>query len=71
MIPISYENVCDIFQISVVQDLPVGNNLHNHLVDLTQRFSVSEPITLNLQKTNSIWEKIKYQLFGKGNGLFE
>ncbi|KAK7102208.1 hypothetical protein V1264_020463 [Littorina saxatilis] len=55
----------DSMGIPVVSDIPVGENLQDHLyVDYGIGINTSAGITLD--KLNSVWEKIKYQTLGEG-----
>ncbi|XP_060071667.1 glucose dehydrogenase [FAD, quinone]-like [Ylistrum balloti] len=51
--------------IKVEADLPVGNNLQDHLLaPLTFPVNVTSPITL--EKLTSRWTRMQYDIFGKG-----
>ncbi|KAL4218202.1 hypothetical protein ACF0H5_022938 [Mactra antiquata] len=51
--------------IDVEVDLPVGDNLQDHLL-LFSSTNITEDIGITEEKVNSVQNKIKYQLFGTG-----
>ncbi|XP_025092328.1 glucose dehydrogenase [FAD, quinone]-like isoform X1 [Pomacea canaliculata] len=51
--------------IKVHVDLPVGDNLQDHLL-MNIGISINDSIGITWEKASSLWERAKYWLFGKG-----
>lgn len=51
--------------IPVVEDLPVGDNLQDHLT-LFMFSKINKPITITSELLNSFWTRFQYNLFGTG-----
>nr|KAG5687202.1 hypothetical protein BaRGS_025816 [Batillaria attramentaria] len=54
-----------VLQIPVVADLPVGNNLHDH-VYFDYEVGVKEPVGLTPEDLTSTWTRLQYYLFHTG-----
>uniref|UniRef100_A0A0B7BKU3 Glucose-methanol-choline oxidoreductase N-terminal domain-containing protein n=1 Tax=Arion vulgaris TaxID=1028688 RepID=A0A0B7BKU3_9EUPU len=52
-------------KIPVVADLPVGQNLQDHLM-FDMSVTIKEPLTPTLESLESIWTKLQYMIFGTG-----
>ncbi len=53
-------------QIDTVADLPVGDNLQDHIMLLPFMYSLNQSITLTVEKAESLIELAKYLTTGKG-----
>ncbi|XP_025097130.1 uncharacterized protein LOC112565698 [Pomacea canaliculata] len=51
--------------IPVLMDLPVGENLHEHVL-YTYRVALQESVGLQITDFSSIWNKVQFHLFGTG-----
>jgi hypothetical protein len=54
-----------ISQIPVVADLPVGNNLQDHIM-ISQQVDVDQAISITPAGLGSVWSELQYKLFGTG-----
>ncbi len=54
------------FQIPIVADLPVGDNLQDHLMIYPFDYEVPEPIAITVERANSFYESTIYDLYGGG-----
>ena len=61
------QSICIFLQIKVVADLPVGENLQDHVVTLATTFTLDAPISITKDKENSLFSYFQYQLFGTGD----
>ena len=57
-------------QIPVHADLPVGQNLQDHLY-LTLPFFPNVSMSVTMEKLSSIWTLIQWQLFGTGKYCYK
>ena len=57
------------FQISVLSDLPVGENLQDHVFVDHPIFETKDPIGVVIDKAKSIWSVLDYYIFGQGTFL--
>ena len=53
-------------QIPVVSDLPVGKNVHDHVMFDGMGYLIKEPITITTHKASAVWTYVDYLLFGTG-----
>ncbi len=53
-------------QIDVVADLPVGDNLQDHLFFFAFSYTLKEPVAITGEKLGSLTEFAKYMLLGQG-----
>ncbi len=53
-------------QIKTVADLPVGDNLQDHVIVYASAYEVDQPVSITIDKAQSFSERMKYELFGKG-----
>ena len=58
-----------IIQIEVVADLPVGDNLQDHVMVYPFDYEVDKPVAVTGQRADSFAEIAKYRLFGDGKIL--
>ena len=56
-------------QISVLSDLPVGENLQDHVFVDHPIFETKDPIGVVIDKAKSIWSVLDYYIFGQGTFL--
>ncbi len=56
----------NVFQIPIVADLPVGDNLQDHLMIYPFDYEVPEPIAITVERANSFYESTIYDLYGGG-----
>ena len=54
------------FQIPVVADLPVGQNLQDHVFNIAGHFTLEAPITITENKIMSFWSWLQYAVLGTG-----
>lgn len=59
-------HICICSQIPVVADLPVGENLQDHLV-LGLAHCINQSISITLEKATSLSSMLQYQILGTGN----
>lgn len=55
----------DLFQIGVVADLPVGENLHDHL-NVPLYVTLEQPVSLTISKILLLSQVAKYAFTGRG-----
>ena len=55
------------FQIELVEDLPVGDNLQDHLMIYPFDYLLDKPLAITGQRAESFSEFMKYTLFGEGS----
>ena len=55
----------DDFGIKVVKDLPVGQNLQDHMM-LNMYTGINSSLSVTSERAQSLWSFITYKLFGKG-----
>lgn len=53
-------------QIPVVADLPVGENLQDHLWTDALGYTLKEPIGITEEKASTFWPFMDYFIFGTG-----
>ena len=50
----------------MVADLPVGQNLHDHVQFDGMEYLIKEPIAITNHKASTLWSYVDYMLFGTG-----
>ena len=53
----------------MLEDLPVGQNLEDHLFTDAGTFTVKEPVTITDDKVMSIQAQLQHMIFGTGMSL--
>ena len=53
-------------QIKQIVDLPVGENLQDHIKSEANTYLIDKPWSMNERKSSSIWENLKYLIYGEG-----
>ena len=54
------------FQIPVVANLPVGENLQDHVYPFGIEYFVKEKIAITDEQAKSLWSLLDYMIFGLG-----
>ena len=62
----SRDSCCPVPQIPVIQDLPVGYNLQDHIGTGGIVFTINKPISLVQTRYENIPSILKYAMFGSG-----
>lgn len=60
-----YLKFCEYFQIDVVADLPVGENLQDHMM-FPVALSINQSLTVGPQELFGFWSQLKYSLYKGG-----
>ena len=62
----SRDSPCSVSQIPVIQDLPVGYNLQDHIGTGGIVFTINKPVSLVQTRYENIPSILKYAMFGSG-----
>ena len=59
--------MCVCVQVPVVADLPVGDNLQDHIHMEGMLFTITEPVSITPAKARSLRAQLQYMLTGAGS----
>ena len=54
-------------QIKQIVDLPVGENLQDHIMTEANTYMIDKPWSINEGKMGTLWDKLRYQFTGEGH----
>ena len=54
-------------QIKQIADLPVGENLQDHVMTEANTYMIDKPWSINEGKMGTLWDKLRYQFSGEGD----